>query len=47
MIIHHPDFEGIVMPFGGIKEKTKTNYSKVHFNKKGLHIVPYFWRQHD
>ncbi|WP_281747710.1 polymorphic toxin type 50 domain-containing protein, partial [Helicobacter suis] len=30
LIIEHPDFEGIVMPFGGIKEKTKTNFSKVH-----------------
>uniref|UniRef100_UPI001966E8BD polymorphic toxin type 50 domain-containing protein n=1 Tax=Helicobacter suis TaxID=104628 RepID=UPI001966E8BD len=41
LIIEHPDFEGIVMPFGGIKEKTKTNFSKVHFSKKGIHIVPF------
>ncbi len=47
LIIEHPDFEGIVMPFGGIKEKTKTNFSKVHFSKRGIHIVPFLWRQHD
>uniref|UniRef100_UPI0019688985 polymorphic toxin type 50 domain-containing protein n=1 Tax=Helicobacter suis TaxID=104628 RepID=UPI0019688985 len=47
LIIHHPEFEGIVMPFGGIKEETKTNYSKVHFNKKGMHIVPFVKGEHD
>ncbi|WP_205426579.1 polymorphic toxin type 50 domain-containing protein, partial [Helicobacter suis] len=41
IIIEHPEFEGIVVPFGGIKEKTKTNFSKVHFNKRGMHIVPF------
>ncbi|WP_281778541.1 polymorphic toxin type 50 domain-containing protein, partial [Helicobacter suis] len=43
IIIHHPDFEGVVMPHEktSIQEPTKTNYSKVHFNKKGIHIVPY------
>ncbi|WP_205426582.1 polymorphic toxin type 50 domain-containing protein, partial [Helicobacter suis] len=47
LIIHHPEFEGVVMPFGGIKEKTKTNFSKVHFNKKGIHIVPFVGGDHD
>ncbi|BCD69499.1 polymorphic toxin type 50 domain-containing protein [Helicobacter suis] len=47
LIIEHPDFEGIVMPFGGIKEKTKTNFSKVHFSKRGIHIVPFLEGKHD
>ncbi|WP_163556475.1 polymorphic toxin type 50 domain-containing protein [Helicobacter suis] len=46
-IIHHPDFEGIVMPFGGVKEKTKTKFSKVHFSKRGIHIVPFLEGKHD
>ncbi|WP_163565225.1 polymorphic toxin type 50 domain-containing protein [Helicobacter suis] len=47
LIIEHPGFEGTVMPFGGIKEKTKTNFSKVHFSKKGIHIVPFVKGEHD
>ncbi|WP_373876844.1 polymorphic toxin type 50 domain-containing protein [Helicobacter suis] len=35
------------MPFGGIKEKTKTNFSKVHFSKRGIHIVPFLEGKHD
>ncbi len=29
------------MPFGGIKEKQRQIFSKVHFNKRGMHIVPF------
>ncbi|WP_430750784.1 polymorphic toxin type 50 domain-containing protein [Helicobacter suis] len=49
MIIHHPDFEGVVVPHEktDIQEAVKTNYSKVHFNKKGLHIVPFLRSKHD
>ncbi|WP_163565317.1 polymorphic toxin type 50 domain-containing protein [Helicobacter suis] len=40
-IISHPDFEGIVMPFfDKSKAPVKVYKSKLHFNKKGLHIVP-------
>ncbi len=49
LIIHHPNFEGVVLPHEktSIQEPTKTNYSKVHFSKRGIHIVPFLWRQHD
>ncbi|WP_163532724.1 polymorphic toxin type 50 domain-containing protein [Helicobacter suis] len=40
-IISHPDFEGIVMPFfDKSKAPVKVYKSKLHFNKKGFHIVP-------
>ncbi|WP_163499808.1 polymorphic toxin type 50 domain-containing protein [Helicobacter suis] len=41
-IISHPDFEGIVVPFfDKSKAPVKVYKSKLHFNKKGLHIVPF------
>ncbi|WP_163533546.1 polymorphic toxin type 50 domain-containing protein [Helicobacter suis] len=40
-IISHPDFEGVVLPFfDKSKAPVKVYKSKLHFNKKGLHIVP-------
>ncbi|WP_163531791.1 polymorphic toxin type 50 domain-containing protein [Helicobacter suis] len=49
LIIHHPNLEGVVLPHEkiGIQEAVKTNYSKVHFNKRGLHIVPFLEVKHD
>ncbi|WP_163532061.1 polymorphic toxin type 50 domain-containing protein [Helicobacter suis] len=41
-IISHPDFEGVVMPFfDKSKAPVKVYKSKLHFNKKGFHIVPF------
>uniref|UniRef100_UPI0013CE2BCC polymorphic toxin type 50 domain-containing protein n=1 Tax=Helicobacter vulpis TaxID=2316076 RepID=UPI0013CE2BCC len=40
-IIHHPGFEGVVLPFfDQSKASTKVFKSKLHWNKKGIHIVP-------
>uniref|UniRef100_UPI001967290B polymorphic toxin type 50 domain-containing protein n=1 Tax=Helicobacter suis TaxID=104628 RepID=UPI001967290B len=40
-IISHPDFEGVVVPFfDKSKAPVKVYKSKLHFNKKGFHIVP-------
>ncbi|WP_163565793.1 polymorphic toxin type 50 domain-containing protein [Helicobacter suis] len=40
-IISHPDFEGVVLPFfDKSKAPVKVYKSKLHFNKKGFHIVP-------
>ncbi|WP_176486753.1 polymorphic toxin type 50 domain-containing protein [Helicobacter suis] len=41
-IISHPDFEGVVLPFfDKSKAPVKVYKSKIHFSKKGIHIVPF------